>query len=153
MTLIIGIDPGSKGALCLYDTKSQSVVEVYAFDKVTYSDIRNYIHADYEDEISRAFMEKPRPPAKDNSVQSARTFGEHIGYIRGLMVGMGVSLELVRDKDWQKGLVKPLLQGIERKRALKAVCQERFPSLGSLITLDTCDAILIAEWGYKNAPY
>lgn len=143
--LIIGIDPGSKGALCLYRPADHTVIATFPFVKYTYSDIRNELG---DLEIKRAFIEKPRPPAKDNSVSSARTFGEHIGKAQGLLIGMQIPFELVADKVWQKGLVKPLLQGFERKRALKAVCQERFPA--EKVTLDNCDSILIVEYAARN---
>lgn len=144
MTYIIGVDPGKHGGLAIYDTQAKAFTGVFAFNKITYPEIQCILKGKND---AVAYVEKPSPSRAGESISSARTFGEHIGLINGVLIGLEIPFRMVSCKVWEKGLVPPLLQGNDRKRALKSVCQQRFPELKKLITLDTCDAILIAEWG------
>src|SRR5690606_26138113 len=87
---------------------------------------------------------------KGNTGSSMFAFGDGYGYMRGLITAYHIPLHLVRPQTWQKGI--PGLAGNEkpqRKRALKEHAGRLFPSLKG-VTLKTCDALLIAEWGRRN---
>ncbi len=149
MTIIIGVDPGKHGGLAIYDTVLKYYTEVVAFEKVTYPEVQSLLKK-IVDRGLVAYVEQPSPSRAGEAINRARTFGEHIGLITGVLIGLEIPIRMVKPQVWEKGLVPPLLQGNDRKKALKRVCQERFPELKNLITLDTCDAILIAEWALQN---
>jgi hypothetical protein len=147
MAYIIGVDPGKHGGLAIYDSQAKAFTDVFAFNRVSYPEIQCILKGK-KDII--AYVEKPSPSRAGESISSARTFGEHIGLINGVLIGLEIPFRMVSCKVWERGLVPPLLQGSDRKRALKRVCQERFPELKNQITLDTCDAILIVDWVLEN---
>lgn len=78
-------------------------------------------------------------------------FGASYGLMKGLALAHKASLHEVRPQAWQKGLpCERKLKGPERKRRLRDIAKERYPKLGAVVTLDTCDALLIAEYGRRE---
>jgi hypothetical protein len=74
-------------------------------------------------------------------------FGEHFGFIKGVIQALEIRLVLVRPQAWQKGFglgtASACSSKTEWKNKLKAEAQRRFPHLG--VTLKTADALLILE--------
>ncbi len=74
-------------------------------------------------------------------------FGEHFGFIKGVIQALEVRLVLVRPQVWQKGFglgtASACASKSEWKNKLKAEAQRRFPQLN--VTLKTADALLILE--------
>jgi crossover junction endodeoxyribonuclease RuvC len=74
-------------------------------------------------------------------------FGEHFGFIKGVVQALEVRLVLVRPQVWQKGFglgtASACRTKSEWKNKLKAEAQRRFPHLN--VTLKTADALLILE--------
>jgi hypothetical protein len=74
-------------------------------------------------------------------------FGEHFGFVKGVVQALGVRLVLVRPQLWQKGFglgtASACGSRTEWKNKLKAEAQRRFPHLN--VTLKTADALLILE--------
>ena len=74
-------------------------------------------------------------------------FGEHFGFIKGVVQALGIRLVLVRPQVWQKGFglgtASACKTKSEWKNKLKAEAQRRFPHLS--VTLKTADALLILE--------
>ncbi len=79
-------------------------------------------------------------------------FGEHFGFIKGIVQALGVRLVLVRPQVWQKGFglgaASKCASKTEWKNKLKAEAQRRFPQLA--VTLKTADALLILEHGVRE---
>jgi hypothetical protein len=75
-------------------------------------------------------------------------FGEHFGFIKGVVQTLGMRLELVRPQVWQKafglGTASACASKTIWKNKLKAEAQRRFPHLE--VTLKTADALLILEY-------
>ena len=75
-------------------------------------------------------------------------FGEHYGFLKGVIQTLGMRLELVRPQVWQKafgvGTASACASKTVSKNKLKAEAQRRFPHLE--VTLKTADALLILEW-------
>lgn len=75
-------------------------------------------------------------------------FGEHFGFIKGVVQTLGIKLVLVRPQTWQKdfglGTASSCASKSDWKNKLKAEAQRRFPHL--TVTLATADALLILEW-------
>ncbi len=74
-------------------------------------------------------------------------FGEHFGFIKGVVQALEIRLVLVRPQVWQKGFglgtASACRTRSEWKGKLKAEAQRRFPHLD--VTLKTADALLILE--------
>ncbi len=74
-------------------------------------------------------------------------FGEHFGFIKGVVQALGIRLVLVRPQVWQKGFglgtASACASKSEWKNRLKAEAQRRFPQLS--VTLKTADALLMLE--------
>lgn len=142
---IIGIDPGAHGGLSfvsLDGTKRQ----VYSFAKLTYHDIANLmVEYDLTYDII-VFIEEVHAMPKDGKVQ-AFSFGRNYGILLGLLTALKLSRVDVLPAKWQSFL-KLRVRGLEyrdKKRALRDEAIKRFPKLNP--TLETCDALLIAEYG------
>ncbi len=75
-------------------------------------------------------------------------FGEHFGFIKGVVQALGIRLVMVRPRVWQKGFglgtASACASKSEWKNKLKAEAQRRFPQLK--VTLKTADALLMLEW-------
>jgi hypothetical protein len=80
-------------------------------------------------------------------------FGEHFGFIKGVVQALEIRLVLVRPQVWQKGFglgtASACQKKSEWKNKLKAEAQRRFPHLN--VTLKTADALLILEHSISAA--
>jgi hypothetical protein len=80
-------------------------------------------------------------------------FGEHFGFIKGVVQALEIRLVLVRPQVWQKGFglgtASACQTKSEWKNKLKAEAQRRFPHLD--VTLKTADALLILEHSISAA--
>ncbi len=79
-------------------------------------------------------------------------FGEHFGFIKGVIQALGIRLVMVRPQVWQKGFGLGTASKCASKTAwknkLKAEAQRRFPQLN--VTLKTADALLILEYAIRE---
>lgn len=96
-----------------------------------------------------------RPGRKQNLSSTFKT-GDCYGFMRGILVGLGIPHEVVRPKAWQS----TMLTGVDKsetKRASIIVAKRLFPDV-SLKRTDKCrvdsdgmaDALLIAEYGRRR---
>lgn len=89
---------------------------------------------------------------QDVAVPSANAFalGVKYGMLQGMVMALGIRLEMVTARKWQKitGLSKEGLSRTEWKGKLKALAQRLYPDVK--ITLKTADALLIYEWKAKT---
>jgi len=147
--IVIGIDPGANGALVAWFDDDKPVIHKFAktdpCDAITDILLCTESHAAgcvaYVEEVS-GFIGKPQPGS------AMFKFGRSFGYVLGLLRGMNISTVLVRPQTWQKGLPgMASLKGPERKRALRDEAARRFPQVK--VTLDNCDALLIADYGQR----
>jgi hypothetical protein len=79
-------------------------------------------------------------------------FGANFGFLNGVLMTLGLRVELVRPQKWQKefslGTVKTSGGKGLWKNKLKARAQELFPTAD--VTLATSDALLILEYGRRQ---
>jgi hypothetical protein len=79
-------------------------------------------------------------------------FGEHFGFIKGVVQALEIRLVMVRPQVWQKGFglgtASACRTKSEWKNKLKAEAQRRFPQLN--VTLKTADALLILEHAMRE---
>jgi len=75
-------------------------------------------------------------------------FGEHCGFLEGVVQALRIKLVLVRPRTWQKGFGLGTAASCGSKREwkgkLRAEAQRRFPHLR--VTMATADALLILEY-------
>lgn len=145
---IIAIDPGAHGALCFIQPRSMPVVYKTA-DTPPLEALRAAIaQADPQDCV--AYLERLGGFIAGKHLPGSSMFkmGHSAGYWEGLLAALRIRTLLVRPQDWQAGIPGTSgTKGADRKRALRAEAIRRFPVLRP--TLDTCDALLLADYAYR----
>ncbi len=86
----------------------------------------------------RAVMEKVNSMPSDGHMQAFR-FGENFGVLQGLLAGLGIPYDFASPQAWQKRVGALPKEKGDRKNALKAFAQRRYPHLK--VTLATADAL------------
>jgi|SRR5271154_793730 len=158
MKAALGIDPGGTGAAVFISPKR--TIQVYRFSKLSWYEVAANIVDDtqYFDiqvliENVHTFGEKGAA-SKHNDFE----FGKNTGIITGIIYAANIPFELINPKTWQYafslgGKWAPLgsakaKEKTARKRAHQTKAQKLFPDLK--VTLDTCDALLIAEYQWRR---
>ncbi len=163
MTIVIGIDPGILGGLACIDKAGVLATAMPETERGIFDWIESAA-ADH------CFIEPAIVMPRQGAV-GAFTFGQGYGFIRGILIALKIPFEEVRSAKWQPEFIpkgspppKPKSDATkeqfnlwykqveqakrERKRALLAKAQQLFP--GVKLTLKTCDALLIAEFGRRE---
>lgn len=135
---IIGIDPGSSGAIAAL-IPGLYAPDVYKLAN-TEADIAAWLS---EHDSGFAFVESVHAMPKQG-VSSCFRFGQSYGFLRGLLIAMRIPFEEVTPQKWQKEL-GCLTKG--DKNVSKARAQQLFPT--SKVIHATADAMLIAEFGRR----
>ena len=79
-------------------------------------------------------------------------FGKGYGHLQMALLALGIPVEDVTPNKWEKAYQlgsSGKYSKTEWKNRLKSKAQQLFPSLGKKITLATCDALLICEYGRR----
>lgn len=145
---ILGIDPGSHGAMCFVRLDGLAR-RVHPFSRITMAEVANLIEIYSMTHDLIVYIEEVHSMPKDGKVQ-AFSFGKNYGTLLGIITALRVPRVDVLPAKWQSEL-KLRVRGLEyrdKKRALKAEAEKRFPWLS--VTLDNCDALLIAEYGRQK---
>lgn len=134
--MIVGIDPGKKGA-AVFMTEEGEIIDILEYSKNTEWDIADAF-LEYLSLIKIVFIENVtfRPGFKGRSV-----FSENFGVWKGILIALKIPYELVSPAKWQRDM-KCLTKG--DKKVTKAKAQQLFPK--TKVTLANADAILIAEY-------
>ena len=150
MNCLLAIDPGVSGGVAVAafgkvashampETEGDRLELIRSFK--TAADIEGAACVCVLEEVN-GFVGKAQPGS------AMFKFGEHFGFIKGVVQALGIKLVLVRPQTWQKsfglGTASRCASKSEWKNKLKAEAQRRFPELG--VTLKTADALLILEW-------
>jgi hypothetical protein len=152
---VIGLDPGTSGGIAWSAKGSMSAKKL---DGLTEYDVRGLLIGLVEEYDSvHAYLEVvgPNRIAKEGERRQGAsgmfTFGRSYGFLRGVLVGLAISFEDVRPVVWQRtvgiGSVAEETTA-EKKRRHRAKAQQYWPKLK--VTLNTCDALLIAEYGLRQ---
>lgn len=149
MKTILAIDPGVSGGIAI---SRFGKVECYAMPD-TQGDLLALLRsfraaADVEGHNLVCVLEEVSGFAGKAQPGSAMfRFGEHFGFVKGVIQALEIRLVLVRPQVWQKGFglgtASACRTKTEWKNKLKAEAQRRFPHLS--VTLKTADALLILE--------
>jgi len=155
----LGIDPGKNGglAVCLKRVSPHGSItfEVEALCEMpdTEAAILSEIEA-LAKLADFAVIERAHSMPKQG-VKSTFTFGETYGFLKACLYATSTPFIDVPASVWQKALGVRRKSGREtkyqhKKRLLNHACQ-LYPSYADMISLATCDAILLAHYGLTNA--
>lgn len=136
--ILLGVDPGASGAICLTDGTHHDFILL----SETEADIACLL-GELDGHDCHAFLERVHSmPAQ--GVASSFKFGQNYGFLRGLLVAFKIPFEEVTPQRWQRAL--GCLTGGD-KRISKAKAQSLFPQIK--FTHATADSALIAEYGRR----
>jgi len=117
--MIVGVDPGVSGALCLYNPESMSVnvldmptvwVELKKKDKngkpckrrkINYKRLAMYLHEWGKRGAQTLWLEKVGGMPGDGVIQ-AFSFGESVGAVKGVATTLGYTIHEVTPQQWKK---------------------------------------------------
>lgn len=142
---IMGIDPGKNGGICILDQSGEVLTLIKM--PATPSDLYNFLgeHSD----CNACVLEKVGG-MPGNGGSAMFNFGKGYGWLEMALIACKIKTVTVTPQKWQKYYqlgCSSSCTHTEWKNKLKAKAQQLFPSLGKKITLVTCDAMLIAEYG------
>jgi len=140
--LVLGVDPGCTGAVTIIDQKGDA--ESFCFENATEAEIGEFM-CDCKRISVRCFaaLESVHSMPKQG-VSSTFKFGKAYGFIRGVLIAVGIPFEDVTPQKWQKEL-GCLTKG--DKNISRAKAQQLFPGLK--MTNKTCDSVCIAEYARR----
>lgn len=145
---IAGVDPGSKGAICVLDTINSAAGALIDLDKSTVYDIYTSLVKLQPDEI---WVEDVHS-LYGMSAKSNFNFGRNLGMISTVAeIVMGTPPNIVTPKIWQKA-VGVTAKGKAIKNEVASIVQSIYPSAniygkkGGLLD-GRSDAIMIAHYG------
>lgn len=147
MKKYIGIDPGDQGGIAVLSADG-SVVEV-AKIPTTPMDVLDFL-SKYKDDSFCILERVGGLPGQGGSAMF--NFGKGYGHLQMALLALGIPTNDVTPNKWEKSFQlgsSGKYGKTEWKNRLKAKAQQLFPSLGRKITLATCDALLIAEYGRR----
>lgn len=147
MKKYIGIDPGRQGGIAVLSADG-SVVEV-AKIPTTPMDVLDFL-SKYKDDSYCVLERVGGLPGQGGSAMF--NFGKGYGHLQMALLALGIPTNDVTPNKWEKSFQlgsSGKYGKTEWKNRLKAKAQQLFPSLGRKITLATCDALLIAEYGRR----
>lgn len=162
--IIVGIDPGMTGGIAqlrFHVGKCQRTVipmpeterdiadhlwSIYAEGQQSKTDVIVFLeHVQPMPAIRRIKTSSGEQRIEANpGIVSTAKFMQGYGYLRGVLMAIGFTLEDVRPQAWQK-LLGCMTRG--NKNISKAKAQQLFPELR--ITHKTADSLLIAEYGRR----
>ena len=142
----VGIDPGINGAIAIM-WESGSIDLLKMPDESDMVDALRCCEVDQDGVPCRVYLEQvsgyigsPQPGG------AMFKFGRSFGFILGVLAALEAEVHLVRPQAWQKGLPGvAAVKGPAKKRAIKDEAARRYPKVKT--TLQTADALMIADWG------
>lgn len=148
MKRYIGIDPGQHGGIAVL-SESGEVIEVVKMPP-TPQDLLDFLSQYSEDSFCTLERVGGMP---GNGGSAMFNFGKGYGHLQMALLALHIPTEDVTPNKWEKtyqlGTCGKFTM-TEWKNRLKAKAQQMFPHLGRKITLATCDALLIAEYGRRK---
>lgn len=137
--ICIAIDPGKNGGIAAI-TGAPSSARAFVMPSTVHDLallLMDLAAADLLGDV-QVVVERVHAMPTDGGV-SAFSFGENFGMIQGVLAALLIPYRFVTPQQWQKKVGALPKDRAERKRALKAFAQQRFPRLN--VTLKTADAL------------
>lgn len=143
----VGIDPGVNGGIAVLSADG-TVMEVVKMPG-TARDLLDFLRR-YKDDSVCVLERVGGMPG--NGAHAMFNFGKGFGHLQMALLALEIPTEDVTSNKWEKAFQmgsSGKFTKREWKNLLKAKAQQLFPKLGRKVTLATCDALLIAEYGRR----
>ena len=158
--LIIGIDPGIKGAICIL--KDGKILDVFDMPTMPvgkknksqvngsqiYNEIQKVIINEDKKDIKVVIEQVSAMPGQ--GVTSMFNFGQSFGVLKGIFSAMQIPMDFISPVKWKKYYI--LINTQKDSSRTKAI--EFFPYISSKLSrkkdANKADAILIASFYYQN---
>ncbi len=144
----IGIDPGKNGGIAVMSYDG-SVIDLTKMPE-TPQDLLCFL-SKYKDGSFCTLERVGGMPGNGGSAMF--NFGKGYGHLQMALIALQIPTEDVTPNKWEKSYqlgTSGKFTKTEWKNRLKAKAQQLFPGLGKRITLATCDALLICEYGRRK---
>lgn len=127
--IYIGIDPGKKGAYAIID---EHAAHVFPWDDIKFVNSMKIVTMLYEDgEPAKAVAAVEKVGAfSGQGVKSMFSFGRSLGFIEGVLSGLGIPYQLIPPVTWKRSFS---LIGKDKKASIET-CQKLFPELNLMAT-------------------
>lgn len=148
MERYIGIDPGKHGGIAVMGADGE-VLDVVKMPE-TPQDLLDFLEQ-YKDDSFCTLERVGGMPGNGGSAMF--NFGKGYGHLQMALLALHIPTEDVTPNKWEKAYQlgsSGKYTKTEWKNRLKAKAQQMFPHLGKKITLATCDALLICEYGRRQ---
>lgn len=148
MKIYIGIDPGKHGGIAVMGADGE-VLDVVKMPE-TPQDLLDFLEH-YKDDSFCTLERVGGMPGNGGSAMF--NFGKGYGHLQMALLALHIPTEDVTPNKWEKTYQlgsSGKYTKTEWKNRLKAKAQQMFPHLGKKITLATCDALLICEYGRRQ---
>lgn len=150
---VIGIDPGASGGMACFLKDANGAPDVFKFNGATEQEIARRVleWAGESDDGCYCLLERvwASRGSGDRTMGAATmfTFGQNYGFIRGVLIALGVPFEEVLPATWQATFSLKRTDKSEsdtdKKNRHKAKAQQLWPNVK--VTHAISDALLIAE--------
>lgn len=148
MKRYIGIDPGKHGGIAVMEADGD-VLEVVKMPE-TPQDLLDFLEQYSEDSFCTLERVGGMP---GNGGSAMFNFGKGYGHLQMALLALHIPTEDVTPNKWEKTYQlgsSGKYTKTEWKNRLKAKAQQMFPHLSKKVTLATCDALLICEYGRRR---
>lgn len=145
--IFIAIDPGRNGGIAWHDLNGVQAISMPDTVRDLVDALRGICIGEVFSRIE-CVVERVHAMPHDGSA-AAFAFGENVGEIHGVLAALGIPYRFVTPQQWQKKVGALPKDKKERKNALKAFAQERYPHLK--VTLKTSDALAMLTVEDKGA--
>lgn len=127
--IYIGIDPGKRGGYAIID---EHAAHVFQWDDIKFVDSMKIVTMMYEgDKPAKAIAAVEKVGAfSGQGVKSMFSFGHSLGFIEGVLSGLGIPYQLIPPVTWKRSFS---LIGKDKKASIET-CQKLFPELNLMAT-------------------
>jgi hypothetical protein len=148
MKTLISIDPGAKGAIAVrYAGGAVQTSSLDATDRDNCDELRDIRDSAATGELF-CWLENVGGYRPGNSGPASVKFARGIGKLEGMLIALDIPFDRVAPQTWMKALGVLPKDKAERKQAIKAKIQERYPELK--VTLQNADALGILTWALQQ---
>lgn len=152
--IVIGIDPGSKGAMCALNVTRK--IPIFLGTDASPLVVVQWLEQLQKEGDLRIVMIENVTTVPGSSATSNFNFGYNVGYVTGIIKALGLPLDKVRPKAWQKYVGVPAkAKGKQIKTEVAKLAAELYPNAslygarGGLLD-GRSDALMIAHYAAKH---
>lgn len=126
--IYIGIDPGKRGGYAVI--LGNGKVDVSSWDDERFVFSMRLLRQDVEEPLSAIAAVEKVGAFSGQGVKSMFSFGHSLGFIEGVLSGLGIPYQLIPPVTWKRSFS---LIGKDKKASIET-CQKLFPELNLMAT-------------------